>query len=86
MLPHVRRVRTVSGRVLPDNPLWFYAGVDLLILMGVARDLLVLKRVHPIYAFGLPAALAAQLGALTLFRAAPPAWMAIAGLFARCGG
>jgi hypothetical protein len=56
--------------VLPDNPLWFYAGVDLLILMGIARDLLVLKRVHPVYVLGLPAAFAAQLAALTIFRAA----------------
>jgi hypothetical protein len=65
-------------RLLPDNPLWFYAGVDLLILMGVARDLAVLKRVHPVYIFALPAAFAAQVGALTLFRTAVPAWTAVA--------
>lgn len=65
-------------RFLPDNPLWFYAGVDLLIVLGVARDLLALKRVHPVYVYGLPVALAAQLGALTLFRTAAPAWMAVA--------
>jgi hypothetical protein len=64
--------------LLPDNPLWFYAGVDLLILLGGARDLLVLKRVHPVYVFGLSAAFAAQLGALTIFRTAAPAWMAVA--------
>ena len=64
--------------LLPDSPLWFYAGVDLLILMGVARDLVLLRRVHPVYLLGLPAALAAQLGAVTIFSTAAPAWMAIA--------
>jgi uncharacterized membrane protein YozB (DUF420 family) len=64
--------------LLPDNPLWFYAGVDLLILLGAVRDLLVQKSVHLVYVVGLPTALAAQLGALTIFRTAAPAWTAIA--------
>jgi hypothetical protein len=69
------------AELLPDNPLWFYAGVDMLILLGVARDLWVLKRVHPVYSFGFPAALAAQFGVLTLFRTAAPACMAgVSGL------
>jgi uncharacterized membrane protein YozB (DUF420 family) len=59
------------AELLPDNPLWFYAGVDMLILLGVARDLWVLKRVHPVYSFGV----------LTLFRTAAPACMAgVSGL------
>ncbi len=64
--------------LLPDNFLWFYAGVDLLILMAVARDLFVLKHVHLVYVLGLPAALAAQVGAMTIFLTAAPVWMAIA--------
>lgn len=38
----------------------FYAGVDLLILLGVARDLLVERRVHEVYRYALPALIAGQ--------------------------
>ena len=44
--------------VLPG--LWFYAGVDLLIMMGVTRDLLVNRRVHRVYLFALPLIIAGQ--------------------------
>ena len=64
--------------LLPETFLWFYLGVDGLILVGVAFDLLVLKRLHPVYAFALPATLAAQVAALTIFRTAAPTWLAIA--------
>jgi uncharacterized membrane protein YozB (DUF420 family) len=64
--------------LLPANPLWFYAGVDLLILLGVTRDLLAAGRVHLVYVIGLPAAVAAQLGAMAIFLTAPPVWMAMA--------
>ncbi len=63
--------------ILPNSFLWFYAGVDLLVLMGVFRDLLVLKRIHPVYAVGLPVAVAAQLCAVTIFRTADPAWISV---------
>lgn len=33
---------------------WFYAGVDFLLLLGVLRDLVVTKRVHPVYVYALP--------------------------------
>jgi hypothetical protein len=33
---------------------YFYGGVDLLILLGVARDLVVNRRVHPVYLYVLP--------------------------------
>jgi tryptophan-rich sensory protein len=33
---------------------YFYGGVDLLILLGVARDLMVNRRVHPVYLYVLP--------------------------------
>ncbi|MEQ1354135.1 MAG: hypothetical protein ABLT11_08955 [Candidatus Acidiferrum sp.] len=36
-------------------PPFFYAGVDVLILLGVARDLIVNRRIHPVYLYGLPA-------------------------------
>jgi hypothetical protein len=45
--------------ILP--PPFFYAGVDILILLGVARDLVVNRRIHPVYLYALPAFIAAQI-------------------------
>ena len=54
--------------------------------LAIAMALSVLKRVHPVHVFGLPVALAAQLGALTVFRTAGPARIAVArGLTQRSG-
>jgi len=39
---------------------WYYVGVDLLILLGVVRDLAVNRRVHPVYVVGLPTLIVAQ--------------------------
>jgi len=33
--------------------LTLYAGVDLLILLAIARDLVVTRQIHPVYAYGL---------------------------------
>jgi hypothetical protein len=41
-------------------PVLFYAGVDVLILLGVFRDLLVDRRVHPVYLYSLPVLAAGQ--------------------------
>jgi hypothetical protein len=38
----------------------FYAGVDLLILLGVARDLIVTRRIHQVYRYALPAFILGQ--------------------------
>ena len=38
----------------------FYAGVDALILLGVARDLVVDRRVHPVYQVALPVLIVGQ--------------------------
>lgn len=45
-------------RILP--PEFFYAGVDLLILLGVLRDLMVVRSVHPVYRYVLPAFIVGQ--------------------------
>jgi hypothetical protein len=40
---------TLTWERLPESVLpgfWFYAGVDLLIMMGVTRDLLVNRKIH----------------------------------------
>ena len=45
--------------VLPG--LWFYAGVDLLIMMGAARDLIVNRKIHRVYLIALPLFIAGQI-------------------------
>jgi hypothetical protein len=45
--------------VLPG--LWFYAGVDFLILLGAARDWMVNRSVHRVYLVALPAFMAGQI-------------------------
>lgn len=52
----------------------FYIGVDCLILLGVIRDLLVTRRVHPVYRFALPAVIITQSTAMYLFLGAPAWW------------
>ena len=70
------------GRLLPaslDSPVkWIYVGVDALILLGLGRDWIVNKRIHPVYLYGLPAALLGQLTAVHLDLSRSPVWLAIA--------
>jgi hypothetical protein len=49
----------MPASVLPG--FWFYAGVDLLITMGAARDLLVNRKVHRVYLIVLPLLIAGQI-------------------------
>ncbi|MFT4114706.1 hypothetical protein [Silvibacterium sp.] len=44
--------------ILP--PGWFYAGVDSLLLLGVARDLIVDRHIHSVYRYTLPAFILGQ--------------------------
>ena len=46
-------------------PGWFYAGVDTLILLGVIRDLILDRRIHPVYRYAFPALLVGQAIVLT---------------------
>ncbi|OOG46067.1 hypothetical protein B0E50_17225 [Rhodanobacter sp. C01] len=61
--------------VVPENA--FYACVDLLVLLGVVRDLLVARHVHVVYRYGLPCMIASQATAQYLMLAAPSPWLAI---------
>jgi hypothetical protein len=61
--------------MVPENA--FYACVDLLILLGVLRDLLVARRVHAVYRYGLPCMIASQAVAQYLMLAAPLPWLVI---------
>lgn len=49
----------LPASVLPG--FWFYAGVDLLILMGAARDLVVNRKIHRVYLMALPLLIAGQI-------------------------
>lgn len=42
------------------NPVFFYSGVDVLILFGMVRDWVVARKVHPVYLYALPLLIAAQ--------------------------
>lgn len=53
---------------------WFYAGVDLLLLLAVARDLVVDRRVHPVYIYALPASIICQIAVEYTFLTNPPFW------------
>jgi hypothetical protein len=65
---------------------WFYAGVDLLILLGVLRDLVVNRKVHVVYRHGLPAMMIAQALSLYLFLGKPAVWLTFVHLLVRQGG
>jgi hypothetical protein len=57
---------------------WSYAGVDLLILMGAARDLIVNRRLHPVYLYGLPLLMVEQIAMMSVSLKSWPAWMKVA--------
>lgn len=56
----------------------FFLCVDLLIVLGVARDLVVERRVHKVYRYALPAVIVGQNLALYMWRINPAGWRAIA--------
>ena len=54
-----------------------YLCVDLLIALGVVRDLVVDRRVHKVYRYALPALIVGQSLAMYLWRSDPSCWRAI---------
>jgi hypothetical protein len=56
----------------------FYAGVDLLILLGVSRDLLATGQVHVVYRWMVPIIVVAQVVTMATFLHHAPVWMNIA--------
>jgi hypothetical protein len=58
-------------------PLYFYSGVDGLILLGALRDLAVSRRIHTIYLTAIPLLVAGHAAALHLFMHKPAFWMRI---------
>ena len=57
--------------------LFFYLGVDAVILLGVVRDLLVNCRVNTVYRIALPALILTQAASMYLFLGAPAWWVRI---------
>ena len=55
----------------------FFPAVDLVILLGVARDLLVNRRVHDVYRYALPVLIVAQSLTVYLWRGQPGWWLRI---------
>ena len=56
----------------------FYAGVDFLLILGIVRDLIVNRRIHAVYKFGLPVFAAGQAFALFVVITKPEWWMKFA--------
>ena len=67
------------GRMpLMHAPLFFYGGIDGLILLGVLRDLFVNRRVHTVYVIALPLLMTAQTIAAQIFLHRAAFWIRIA--------
>lgn len=63
----------------PSMPLnWGYAAVDTLILVAVARDLIVIGRIHAVHLYVLPTIVLGQLATMYIYLSAAPWWVAIA--------
>ena len=65
----------------PENllpPVFFYAGVDLLILFGAVRDLIVIRTIHPVYRYALPAFIGGQVLVMYANTHHSPFWLKIA--------
>lgn len=54
-----------------------YVGVDLMLALGVCRDLLVNRRIHTVYRVGVPVYYVAQLGVIYLVVIGPDWWVRI---------
>ncbi len=55
-----------------------YVLIDFLVLFGVFRDMIVVRRIHPVYLYGLPAFALAQVVVLYTMLHSSPYWMKIA--------
>jgi hypothetical protein len=55
----------------------FYIGLDMLIVLGMARDWMVDGRVHKVYLYALPAMMVVQGLAVYMWRVNPGWWQAM---------
>jgi hypothetical protein len=59
-------------------PLYFYSGVDGLILLGAVRDLAITRRIHAVYLVAIPVLMAAQAVVLQIYSHRWEFWLRIA--------
>ena len=59
-------------------PLYFYSGIDVLILLGVLRDLAISRRIHIVYMIAIPLLVAGQTAAAQMFLHRASFWISIA--------
>ena len=59
-------------------PLYFYSSVDVLILLGVLRDLAVSRRIHTVYMIAIPLLVAGQTAAAQMYLHRTSFWISIA--------
>jgi hypothetical protein len=59
--------------LMPEH--MFYAGVDILIFLGVARDLIVNRRIHAVYLYALPAFILGQILVVYTYTHTSSWWM-----------
>lgn len=62
---------------------WFFVGVDSLVLLGVAHDLIVSRRIHRVYQVGLPAFVVCQVAVMYVLLTDAPFWRSIANAILR---
>jgi hypothetical protein len=67
--------------VLPH--VWLYGGVDLLVLLGVGRDLAVNRRIHAVYLCALPVFILCQIVVMYTMIHNSPYWLRIASVILR---
>jgi hypothetical protein len=63
---------------LPFPIVYDYVLIDFLVLLGVLRDLIVVRRIHPVYLYGLPTFALAQVAVLYTMLHSSPYWLKIA--------
>jgi len=56
----------------------FYVGLDLLIVLGMTRDLIVDRRIHRVYLYALPVLIVGQILSVYIWKVNPGWWSAIA--------
>jgi len=71
------------GRFPWLSMLWAYAGVDLLILLGVTRDLIVSRRIHVVYRYALPVFVVGQIFAVQVWLHHPAWWVRLTNVIIR---
>lgn len=69
------------GGLMPDDA--WYLGVDALLLAAAAHDWRVMRRVHRVYLYGVPALMLGQATAMWIYKSNAPAWIAIAEVLLR---